>query len=134
MDHSAEVLEVDFKGSQAYVCSKNCTFFTHWMTWVRSPAEEKEFSSSLCVQTSSEAHPASYPMGTRGTFPRGKVQPGHNTSHPHLEPRYRMSRNYTPLPLGTCMAVAGQLSFYFMLKLGHNNKMDVKETGCVGVY
>jgi hypothetical protein len=28
-------------------------------TGVRSPAEVKEFSSSLCVQTISEAHPAS---------------------------------------------------------------------------
>jgi hypothetical protein len=34
----------------------------------------KDFSSSLCVQTSSEAHPASCPMGTRGPFPGGKVQ------------------------------------------------------------
>jgi hypothetical protein len=33
-------------------------------TGVRSPAEAKDFSSILCVQTSSEAHPASYPMGS----------------------------------------------------------------------
>jgi hypothetical protein len=31
---------------------------------VRSPTEAKDFSSNLCVQTSSEAHRASYPMGT----------------------------------------------------------------------
>jgi len=37
---------------------------TDWMTGVRSPTEEKDFSSSLCVQTSSEVHPVSYPMGT----------------------------------------------------------------------
>jgi hypothetical protein len=35
-------------------------------------AETKDFSSSLRVQTSSEAHPASYPMGTRGPFARVK--------------------------------------------------------------
>jgi hypothetical protein len=47
----------------------------------RSPAGAKDFSSSLCVQTSSEAHLASCPMGTGGPFPGGKVQPGHNTDH-----------------------------------------------------
>jgi hypothetical protein len=30
--------------------------------------EGKDFSSSLCVQTSSEAHPASYPMATGVIF------------------------------------------------------------------
>jgi hypothetical protein len=38
-------------------------------TGVRSPA--KDFSSSLCVQTGSEAHPASCPMSTGCTFPGG---------------------------------------------------------------
>jgi hypothetical protein len=33
---------------------------------VRSPAEAKDFSSSLYVQTGSEAHPASCTMGTGG--------------------------------------------------------------------
>jgi hypothetical protein len=31
---------------------------------VRSPVEAEDFSSSLFVQTSAEAHPASCPMGT----------------------------------------------------------------------
>jgi hypothetical protein len=38
-------------------------------TGVRSPAEAKEFSSSPFVLTSSEAHPASYPVGTGGSLP-----------------------------------------------------------------
>jgi hypothetical protein len=38
---------------------------------VRSPAGTKDFSSDLCVQTSSEAHTASCPMGTGGSFSRG---------------------------------------------------------------
>jgi hypothetical protein len=46
---------------------------TNWKTGVRSPAEAKDYSSSLCVQNSSEAHPASYPMGTRGRSPKGKA-------------------------------------------------------------
>jgi hypothetical protein len=41
---------------------------TDWMTRVRSPTEAKDSSSSLCVQTSSEAHSASYPMVTGCPF------------------------------------------------------------------
>jgi hypothetical protein len=48
---------------------------------VRSPAEAKDFSSSLCVQTGSEAHPASCTMGTGGTFPGGKARPGRDADH-----------------------------------------------------
>jgi hypothetical protein len=48
---------------------------------VLSPSEAKGFSSSLCVQASSGAHPAFCTMGTRGHFPRGKAQPGHDTDH-----------------------------------------------------
>jgi hypothetical protein len=36
---------------------------------VRSTAEAKDFSSNLCVQTGSEAHPASCTMGTGDPFP-----------------------------------------------------------------
>jgi hypothetical protein len=43
---------------------------------VRSPAGAKDFSSSLCVQTGSEAHPASCTMGTGGPFPGGKIAAG----------------------------------------------------------
>jgi hypothetical protein len=42
---------------------------TDWATGVRSPAEVRDYSSSLCVQTSSEAHSASYPVGTGRPFP-----------------------------------------------------------------
>jgi hypothetical protein len=43
---------------------------------VQSPAEAKDFSSSLCVQTGSGAHPASCTMGTGGPFPGGKSTAG----------------------------------------------------------
>jgi hypothetical protein len=39
---------------------------------VRFPAGAKDFSSSLCVQTGSGAHPASCPMVTGGPFPGSK--------------------------------------------------------------
>jgi hypothetical protein len=48
---------------------------------VRSPAGAKDFSSSLCVQTGSEAHPDSCTMGTGGPFPGGKARPGSDADH-----------------------------------------------------
>jgi hypothetical protein len=55
---------------------------------VRSPAKAKDFSSNLCVQTGSEARPASCTMGTGVLSP--DVKRGRDvtlTSHPHLVPR-----------------------------------------------
>jgi hypothetical protein len=46
------------------------------------PAEAKNLSSCLCVQTGSEAHPASYPMGTEGPYHGSKAQPVCDTDHP----------------------------------------------------
>jgi hypothetical protein len=48
---------------------------------VRSPAGAKDFSSILCVQTGSGAHPASSTMGTGGPFPGAKNGPGHDADH-----------------------------------------------------
>jgi hypothetical protein len=48
---------------------------------VRSLVGAKDFSSVFCVHTSSGAHPASCPVGTRGLFPGGKAWPGHDTDH-----------------------------------------------------
>jgi hypothetical protein len=55
---------------------------------VRSPEGLKDFSSILCVQTGSGAHPVSSPMGTGGSFPGGKARSGRDADHsPHLVPR-----------------------------------------------
>jgi hypothetical protein len=43
---------------------------------VPSPAGAKDFSSNLCVQNGSGAHPASCIMGTGGSFPGGKSAVG----------------------------------------------------------
>jgi hypothetical protein len=48
---------------------------------VRCPAEAKGFFSSLCVQTGSGAHPASFTMGTGGPFPWAKTRPGRYVDH-----------------------------------------------------
>jgi hypothetical protein len=48
---------------------------------VRSPAGARDFSSNLCVQTGSGAHPAPCTMGTGGPFPGGKARPGRDADH-----------------------------------------------------
>jgi hypothetical protein len=75
---------------------------------VRSSAGAKDFSSSLCVQTGSGAHPASCRMGTGGPFPRGKTLPGRDADYwPHIVPRSWMSRSYTSSPPSASMAWSG---------------------------
>jgi hypothetical protein len=64
---------------------------------VRSAAGEKDFSSSLCVHTGSEAHPASCTMDSGGPFPGTKRGWG-VTLTTHLVLRPRMSRSYTCCP------------------------------------
>jgi hypothetical protein len=45
----------------------------NWGSRVRFPAEARDYSLHRRVQNGSGAHPASYPMGTRGSFPGGKA-------------------------------------------------------------
>jgi hypothetical protein len=53
----------------------------------------------------SGAHPASYPMGTRGSFPRGKSGRGVKlTTHLHLVPRSKNAWSYTSTPQYAFMA------------------------------
>jgi hypothetical protein len=49
---------------------------TDWTSGVWSPAGAEYFSSSLCVQTGSDAHPASYLMCIRGPLPGVKRRRG----------------------------------------------------------
>jgi hypothetical protein len=48
---------------------------------VRSPAETRDFSFNVCVQTGSGANPASCTMGTGSPFPGGKARPGCDADH-----------------------------------------------------
>jgi hypothetical protein len=81
------------------------------------PRQRRGFSSSLCVQTGSGAHPASYPMGTGGPFSGGKVRQGLDAD---LSPPssvevkneyelYLLSRQAPP------WRVVGQFIFYALL-------------------
>jgi hypothetical protein len=57
---------------------------TDWTTgrWGFDPRQRrKDFSSSLCVQTDSGAHPASCTMGIEGPFPDAKERPGREPDH-----------------------------------------------------
>jgi hypothetical protein len=82
---------------------------------VPSPAGAKDFSSNLCVQTGSEAHPASCPMGTGDPFPGVKRGWGVTlTAHSHLVPRSRMSMNYTSSPPKRHMACSGTALLFVM--------------------
>jgi hypothetical protein len=49
--------------------------------WGSIPGRGKGFSYSLCVQTSSEAHPTSCSVGTRDPFLGSKAQPRRDTDH-----------------------------------------------------
>jgi hypothetical protein len=52
------------------------------MIGVRYPAGAGNFFLRHCVQTGSDAYPASYPMGTGGSFPGGRVKrPGREADH-----------------------------------------------------
>jgi hypothetical protein len=61
--------------------TKDVYGFIIWSIEDRSPAGVKYFSSNLCVQTGSGAHPASCTMGTGGPFPGGKALPGREADH-----------------------------------------------------
>jgi hypothetical protein len=52
-----------------------------WAIEVRSPAEANDFSSTLCVQTGSGAHPPSCTMGTGDPFTGAKARPGRDADH-----------------------------------------------------
>jgi hypothetical protein len=87
---------------------------TDWITGVRSPAEAKDFSFSLCVKTSSDGHPASYPMVTGGHFQGVKCSRGVTlTTHQYLVPRSRKEGAILPLPLIVRLAVQRQLLLYY---------------------
>jgi hypothetical protein len=77
------------------------------------PTGAKDFSSSLCVQIDSGAHPASYSMGTGGPFPWVKRGRGVTlTTHRHLVPMSRVSKSYTSSPPKLFTACSGTALHY----------------------
>jgi hypothetical protein len=84
----------------------------------------KDFSSNLCVQTGSEAHPASCTMGTGGPFPAGKARPGRDADHsaPSIM-RSRMSSSYILSHQAPPWRVAGLLSCTYFIGIYWEDKM-----------
>jgi hypothetical protein len=64
---------------------------------VQVPAGVREFPLLQNVQTSSEAHPISYSMGTRGSLPGGKAV-GHETDHSPPSSVFMEQTQTLPLP------------------------------------
>jgi hypothetical protein len=86
-------------------------------TGVRSPAEVKDFSSNLCVQTGSGAHPASCTMGTGGPFTGGKARPRRDADHllPSSAEVVNEEELYFLSPQAPPWRVAGLLYFTIIL-------------------
>jgi hypothetical protein len=90
---------------------------------VRFPARAGNFSLHHRVQNGSGAHPASYPMGIRGSFPAGKAAGAWSWHSPHLVPRSKNEWSYTSTPqyafLAWCSVKksTGQLYLYLYLYL-----------------
>jgi hypothetical protein len=81
---------------------------------VRSPAEAKDFFSSLCVHTSSEAHSASCPMGTADPFPEDEARLRRDADHSfHVLPMSTMSVGYSSSPPCRLHGSNGTALFYF---------------------
>jgi hypothetical protein len=84
---------------------------------VRFPAGAGNFSLHHRVQNGSGAHPSSYPMGTRGSFP-GVKRPGVKlTTHLYVMQRSKNEWSYTSTPQYAFMAwcsvkAQGQLYLY----------------------
>jgi hypothetical protein len=70
------------------------------------------FLRYLPAETSSEAHPASYAMGTGGPFPGVKTRPGRDADHsPHLVLRSKLSRSCTSSSLPCRLHGGGGTAF-----------------------
>jgi hypothetical protein len=94
---------------------------------VRSPAEAKDFSSILCVQTGFGAHPASYTMVTGSPFPGGKARPGRDADHSppcsaEVENEYEL---YFLSPEAPPWRVAGLLYFFLLLLAGKDKNIGI---------
>jgi hypothetical protein len=74
--------------STFFVSSIDAGYLSQYSVWLRTGwsevryvAEREDFSSSLCVQTSSGAYPRSYPMGSGVLFRGCQARPGRYADH-----------------------------------------------------
>jgi hypothetical protein len=62
------------------------------------PAGAGNFSLHCCVQNGSGAHPASYPMDTRGSFPESKAAESEADHSPPSSTEVKNAWSYTSTP------------------------------------
>jgi hypothetical protein len=64
-------LKVAWSLSLPLICIRELGYFSQYSVWLQTgqPRFDSWQRQSLCVQTSSKAHPASYSLGTGGPFP-----------------------------------------------------------------
>jgi hypothetical protein len=107
--------------SEAGVALSVWCLTTDWKTGVRSQAEAKDFSYSVCDQTSCKAHPASYSRDSVGPFSGVQRDPGRDANHsPHLVPKSRVSKSYISFPPWCLHGMYGKaLHFTFYVTLLH---------------
>jgi hypothetical protein len=74
------IILIYFNRGAAVAQSVQC-LTTDWTARARFPTEAEGFSSIVCVQTGSGAHPASCTVGTGGSFPGGKARPGRDADN-----------------------------------------------------
>jgi hypothetical protein len=101
----------------SYVCFRGYQAMSTILL-VRFPAEVREFSSNLCVQTGSGVHPASCPIGTGGVISSG-VQRGRGvtlTTPISCRGRERVEAIYPFLPCATIGVVWDCFCFYYSCK------------------
>jgi hypothetical protein len=97
---------------------------THWTKGVRSLAESRDISSSLCVQTGSWGPPSHLSNGYRGPLLGGKARPGCDADHsPPVGPRLRMNRSFSPLEPAWCKGTAFT---YFPYWLSYQRSLFIK--------
>jgi hypothetical protein len=112
--HSGQLLVNRYRETVRGDSVKSVVLTTDWTVGVRFLTEAKDLSSSPCVQTSSEANPASYPRGIGG-----KSRPGREADHsPHLLPRSRMSMSYTFSLPWRLHGGSGTVDFFLLFAVG----------------
>jgi hypothetical protein len=79
--HEMFIINYVFNYTIAGVAQSVQCLTTNRTTEIQSPTEAEDFFSNLCVQIGSGAHPASYTVGTGGSFPGGKARPGREAEH-----------------------------------------------------
>jgi hypothetical protein len=100
-------------------------YLSQYSVWLRagrsgfdSRQRQKDFSTSLSVETGSRAHPDSCTMDTWGSFPGAKARPGRDADDsPHLVSTSRMSRSYTSSPPSASVACSGTALAFMLLMI-----------------